>query len=63
MPIDEILNHAYAEHIGMLFESFIRTVSSAESKENEINAAAKRFKAGVDLSKDILEKAKQITQW
>jgi len=62
MPIDEILNRAYAEHIGKLFESFIRAVSSAESKEDEINAAAERFKAGVDLAKDVLEKAKQIIQ-
>lgn len=60
MPIQEILDHAYEEHIGKLFESFIIAVSGAENQENEINAAAERFKTGVDLAKDILEKAKQI---
>lgn len=60
MPIQEILDHAYEEQIGRLFESFVIAVSGAENKEAEINAAAERFKAGVNLAKEVLEKAKQI---
>lgn len=60
MSINDTLEHECEAHIGMLFRSFIDAVAGAENKDSELIAAAERFKAGVDLAKKVLEKAKLI---
>jgi hypothetical protein len=62
MCINDTLEHAYEVHIGMLLRSFIDSVAGAKNKENEMIAAAERFKVGANLAKEVLVKAKLVIE-
>jgi hypothetical protein len=61
MTINEALDKAFENQVGILFGIYVDSVASAHDKESELAAAAERFKKGLAILNEVLTRAKEVS--